>query len=189
MGRKKDLLKKNIPDEGKKKLYGVDSLTTAWSQLEKLYGDKSLICQKLKSRLKNLKPSSSEAHEIIIEVNNEIEYLVKRLKDFEAVNLLYFDNEYLNSCYKHLPSIFQHEWDKFETDGYEHDWIAFMAFMAINSKAALKKRARVESLKELSDNSNQKKGSKVIIAAVDTSKSDGNGQSSGSSLPGSLSAK
>ena len=184
-----DLLKKNIPDEGKKKLYGVDSLTTAWSQLEKLYGDKSLICQKLKSRLKNLKPSSSEAHEIIIEVNNEIEYLVKRLKDFEAVNLLYFDNEYLNSCYKHLPSIFQHEWDKFETDGYEHDWIAFMAFMAINSKAALKKRARVESLKELSDNSNQKKGSKVIVAAVDTSKSDGNGQSSGSSLPGSLSDK
>ena len=61
--------------------------------------------------------------------------------------------------------------------------------MAINSKAALKKRARVESLKELSYHFNQKKGSKAVVAAVDTSKSDGNCQSSGSSLQGSLSDK
>ena len=64
-----DLLKRNIPSEGKKKLYGVDSLTTAWMHLDKLYGDKSLICQKLKSRLKHLKPSSTEPHEIILEIN------------------------------------------------------------------------------------------------------------------------
>ena len=146
-----DLLMKCIPDEGRKKLYGVDSLSTAWIQLGKMYGDQSLICQKLKSRLKNLKPTSSEPHEIIIELHNEIEYLVKRLKDFKAENLLYFDNEYLNSCYKHLPPIFQHEWDKFDTDGYTHDWIAFMEFMSTNSKSAMKKRARVESLKELTD--------------------------------------
>ena len=110
-----DLLKENIPEEGRKKLYGVDSLTSAWKQLEKLYRDKSLFCQKLKSRLKNLKPSSNQPHEIVIEINNEIEYLVKRLKDINAVTLLYFDNEYLNVCYKHLPSIYQHEWDKFLT--------------------------------------------------------------------------
>ena len=89
--------------------------------MEKLYGDKSLICQKLKSKLKGLKPSSKESHEIIIELNNEIEYLVNRLKDMEAVNLLYFDNEYLNVCYKHLPPIFQHEWDNYETDGYKYE--------------------------------------------------------------------
>ena len=94
-----DLLKKSIPEEGRKKLYGVDSLNTAWIQLERMYGDKSLICQKLKSRLKNLKTSSIEPHEVIIEIHNEIEYLVKRLRDFDAVTLLYFDNEYLNVCY------------------------------------------------------------------------------------------
>ena len=81
----------------------MDSLSSAWTQLDKLYGDKSLICQKLKSRLKNLKPVSSESHEIIIEINNEIEYLVKRLTELGAISLLYFDNEYLNVCYKHLP--------------------------------------------------------------------------------------
>ena len=167
-----DLLKKSIPDEGKKKLYGVDSISTAWNQLEKMYGDKGLICQKLKSRLKNLKPASTEAHEVIIELHNEIEYLVKRLKDFNAVNLLYFDNEYLNSCYKHLPAIFQHEWDKYETEEFEHDWIAFMEFMSVNAKAAMKKRARVESLKELVDHTKEKKGSKAVIAAVDSSKAE-----------------
>ena len=101
-----DLLKKYIPEEGRKKLYGVDSLSSAWLQLDKLYGDKSLICQKLKSRLKCLKPSSTEPHEIIIEIHNEIEYLVKMLRDFNAVTLLYFDNEYLNVCYKHLLAEF-----------------------------------------------------------------------------------
>jgi len=99
---------------------------------------KVLFVKKLKSRLKCLKPSSTEPHEIIIEIHNEIEYLVKRLRDFNAVTLLYFDNEYLNVCYKHLPPITQHEWDMYDTDGFEHSWQAFMAFMASNSKAALK---------------------------------------------------
>ena len=146
-----DLLKRSIPEEGKKKLYGVDSITTAWAQLEKLYGDKSLICQKLKSRLKNLKPSSTESHEIIIEIQNEIEYLVKRLKDVDAVNLLYFDIEYLNVCYKHLPPLFQHEWDKFDTDEFSNSWIGFMDFMNTNAKAALKKRTLMESLKDMGE--------------------------------------
>ena len=177
-----DLMKKSIPEDGKKKLYGVDSLTTAWIQLEKMYGDRGLICQKLKSRLKNLKPTSSEPHEIVIEIHNEIEYLVKRLNYFNAVNLLYFDNEYLNACYKHLPGIFQHEWDKYDTEGFEYDWIAFMEFMTVNSKAAMKKRARMESLKDLSDDSKAKKGSKVVAAAVDTSKVKSSGKDDVQSL-------
>ena len=156
-----DLLKRSIPEEGKKKLYGVDSITTAWAQLEKLYGDKSLICQKLKSRLKNLKPSSTESHEIIIEIQNEIEYLVKRLKDVDAVNLLYFDIEYLNVCYKHLPPLFQHEWDKFDTDEFSNSWIGFMDFMNTNAKAALKKRTLMESLKDMGEDVKIKKGVKA----------------------------
>ena len=169
-----DLLKKSIPGEGRKKLYGVDSLSTAWTQLGKMYGDKSLICQKLKSRLKNLKPSSSEAHEVIIEIHNEIEYMVKRLRDFDAVTLLYFDNEYLNVCYKHLPPLFQHEWDKFDTDGFDHSWIAFMDFMNTNAKAALKKRTLVESLKDMSEDPKVKKVGKGSATVGTVRAEDGN---------------
>ena len=45
-----DLLKKNIPEEGKKKLYEVETLNAAWKLLDNLYGDERLICQKLKLR-------------------------------------------------------------------------------------------------------------------------------------------
>ena len=96
-------------------------------------------------------PSSTEPHEVSIEINNEIEYLVKRLKEFNAVTLLYFDNEYLNVCYRHLPVIFQNEWDKYSTEEFKHEWIGSMEFMSTNAKAALKKRALVQSLKDMSE--------------------------------------
>ena len=61
-----DMLKKAIPEKGRSKLYGVTSLSTAWVQLKSLYGDEELIFQKLKLRLKNLKPKAKEPHEKII---------------------------------------------------------------------------------------------------------------------------
>ena len=70
---------------------------------------------------------------------------MKRLKDLDAVNLLYFDIEYLNVCYKHLPPLFQHEWDKFDTDEFSNSWIGFMDFMITNAKAAFKKRTLMKS--------------------------------------------
>ena len=78
-----DLLKTNIPDQGRKKLFGIENLITAWKLLEKLHGDKKLICQKLKNKIKNLQPKSVEDHEIIIELSEEVDYLVKRLKDLD----------------------------------------------------------------------------------------------------------
>ena len=65
-----DLLKRSIPEEGKKKLYEVESLTSPWRLLDNLYGNESLICQKLKLRLKNLTPKAKEDHEVIIELND-----------------------------------------------------------------------------------------------------------------------
>ena len=69
--------------------------------------------------------------------------------------------KYLNVCYKHLPSLLQQEWDEFDTDGFDHSWIAFMN---TNAKAALKKRTLVESLKDMTDDTKVKKGGKVIAA-------------------------
>ena len=57
-----------------------------------------------------------------------------------------------------------------------------MEFMTVNSKAAMKKRARMESLKDLSDDSKAKKGSKVVAAAVDTSKVKSSGKDDVQSL-------
>ena len=97
-----DLLKRNLPEEGRKKLYGCDSLSTAWLLLDKMYGDQKLIIQKLKSKLRNLKPKSKELHEIVIELADEVEYLVKRLRLLGATSVLSIDSDFLNSIYKNL---------------------------------------------------------------------------------------
>ena len=68
-----DLLKRHIPEEGRKKLFGCDSLSTAWHLLDKMYGDNKLIIQKLKSKLRNLRPKSKEPHEVVIEIADEVE--------------------------------------------------------------------------------------------------------------------
>ena len=60
-----------------------------------------------------------------------------------------------------IPSLLQQEWDEFDTDRFDHSWIAFMN---TNAKAALKKRTLVESLKDMTDDTKVKKGGKVIAA-------------------------
>ena len=75
-------------------------MSSAWLLLDKMFGDKQLICQKLKSRLKNIEPQATEPHEVIIEMNNEIEYLSKRLQEVGAGDLLKFDTEFILYCYR-----------------------------------------------------------------------------------------
>ena len=165
-----DLLKRNIPEQGKMKLFGVESLPMAWNLLDKLYGDKKLICQKLKNKLKTLKPKSTESHEIIIELSDEVDYLVKRLTLLKANELLDVDNDYLNALYQHLPQFYQLTWDSFDTDQFPTEWAAFMSYMNDIRNAALKKRTRMESMKEMldqvKDKSNLSKVKKIDALAV-----------------------
>ena len=174
-----DLLKTNIPEQGRKKLFGVESLATAWKLLDKLYGDSKLICQKLKNKLKNLNPKSTEEHEVIIELSDEVDYLVKRLKELDACSLLIVDNDYLNAVYIHLPKYNQMAWDMVDTDTYDNEWQAFMVFMHEISTAALKKRTRMESLKEMEKSVPEKKKEKVatLVATVSGYADQGKGMS------------
>ena len=144
-----DLLKTRIPDEGKKKLYGVESLSSAWLLLDKLFGDKQLICQKLKSRLKNIEPKATEPHEVVIEMNTEIEYLNKRLQELGAGEHLKLDIEFILYCFRHLPPEYQNDWVRFEKREFDNRWEAFLAFMDKKSDCAFRKRALTESLKEM----------------------------------------
>ena len=109
-----DLLKRHLPEEGRKKLFGCDSLTTAWRLLDKMYGDPKLIIQKLKSKLRNLKPKSKEPHEVVIEIADEVEYLVKRLRLLGATSVLSIDVDFLNSIYKNLTELHRQKWDNYD---------------------------------------------------------------------------
>ena len=53
-----------------------------------------------------------------------------------------------------MPSQYQYDWDNFDTEEYTNAWIAFMDFMQEKAKFALKKRALVESLKDMDKEKN-----------------------------------
>ena len=143
------MLKKMIPEEGKKRLDGVESLPSAWLLLDKLYGDERLICQKLKSRLKNLKPKATMSHEVVIEIGIETEYLNKRFTEMGAATMLNFDDDFLIACYRHLPKDCQRDWHKFSKSGFEHKWTAFMSFMEEMSSIAWElDKTHVNALKD-----------------------------------------
>ena len=174
-----DLLKKHLPEQGKMKLFGVENLENAWKLLDRLYGDKKLICQKLKNKLKTLKPKATEAHEVIIELSDMVDYLVKRLTELGAKDLLDIDNDYLNAVYQHLPDYYQLAWDSFDADDFASEWTAFMKFMQDTCAAALKKRTRVESLRDMhKDPKDTKKGKggkdNVDILVVNTNDESSN---------------
>ena len=169
-----DLLKRHLPEEGRKKLFGCDSLTTAWRLLDKMYGDPKLIIQKLKSKLRNLKPKSKEPHEVVIEIADEVEYLVKRLRLLGATSVLSIDVDFLNSIYKNLPEFHRQKWDDYDQSGYPNEWAAFMAFSHEIYEKAISKRTRMESIKEMEKVVNKSSSSPVtkVGAVIVDSKED-----------------
>ena len=147
-----DRLKENLPSQAKKKLFDVESIVKAWDILDQLYGDTKLISQKLKNKMKALTPKSTEPHEIVIEINEEVDYLVKRLSKLGVSELLKTDNDYLNAIYSKLPAEEQRSWDIFPNiNSYVNEWQAFSTFLNEAYLNALRKRTRVESLKDMKD--------------------------------------
>ena len=142
-------IKENVPEQARKKLFDVKFLNKAWQILDEYYGNQKLITQKIKNRMKSLKPKSTEPHEVVIELNEEVDYLVKRLVGLKAQDLLNTDNDYINAIYAHLPYEQQLAWDDYEVKEEETEWLAFSEFLNSKYKSALKKRTRVESLKEM----------------------------------------
>ena len=61
-----------------------------------------------------MKPKSSEPHEVIIELSEEVDYLVKRLTKLKAQGLLTSDIDYLNAIYTKMPTTTQELWDHFD---------------------------------------------------------------------------
>ena len=162
-------MKKNIPEEGRIKLFNVEDMDSAWKLLDKAYGGKDVICQKLKTKLRTLTPKATEDHEIVIEIFNQMEYIHKRMTDLGAGDILVFDNDYWNYLYKLLPIHVQHRWDIYKKDSFSNKWESFMEFMKGETVHALDKRALMASLKDLDlQPAGAKSKGKVGKANIDT---------------------
>ena len=123
-----DRLRDNVPSKAAKMLFGEVTMAGAWKILDKLYGNKTIIANKLKTQLKNIKAVGKEDFDIVINLAIDVKTIERRLETLDLQRMLCYDDEYLSSVYKALPNSEKLEWLKFDKSGHEHEWKAMMAF-------------------------------------------------------------
>ena len=146
-----DRLRDNVPETARKMLIGEKSLGNAWKILTKLYGNKTMLANKLKAKLKNIKVSGKEDHDVVINLAIEVKSIVKNLTEVNMEEMLKYDDEYLSAIFKALPNQERTKWLNFDKDSFSSEWKAMEAFMedahdkATSTKILLSNYAAQES--------------------------------------------
>ena len=132
-----DRLRENVPEEAAKMLVGETTIAGAWKIMNSLYGNKTLLANKLKSKLKNISVSEKEDHDLVIELTIEVKSIVARLSEMNLQEMLKFDDEYLAAVFRVLPSQERVEWLRYDKDKFDTQWEAMMDFLqSAHQKAA-----------------------------------------------------
>ena len=140
-----DRLRDHVPAQASKSLYGETTMAGAWKVLDKLYGDKDLVANKLKTQLKAIKPRGKKDPDIVIDLVTEVNNISLRLKTLNMEQILHVDNEFLSAVFRVLPSTSQLEWLKFEKSAYTSKWNAFMVFLDQSRDQALQTKVLLSS--------------------------------------------
>ena len=149
-----DRLRDNVPETAKKMLVGEKSLDNAWKILTKLYGNKTMLANKLKGKLKSIKSSGKEDHDVVINLAIEVKSIVKSLTEMNMQDMLKFDDEYLSAIFRALPSQDRIKWLDFEKDAFSTEWEAMEKFLeaahekATNTKVLLSNYAALDSTED-----------------------------------------
>ena len=124
-----DRLRDNVPESAKKMLTGEKSLDSAWKILVKLYGNKTMLANKLKAKLKNIQSSGKEDHDIVINLAIEVKAIVKSLTEMEMQEMLHHDDEYLSAIFRILPSPHRNKWLEYDKSAHSSVWDAMEKFL------------------------------------------------------------
>ena len=110
-------------------LFGELTMGGAWSILDKMYGNKTIIANKLKTQLKGIKSIGKEDYDIVINLAIDVKTIEKRLKELSLENMLKYDDEYLSAVFKVLPSNEKIRWLDFDKSSYGFEWDAMTVFL------------------------------------------------------------
>ena len=138
-----DRLRDNVPSQASKMLFGEVTMAGAWGIMDNLYGNKTIIANKLKTQLKTIKAVGKEDFDMVINLAIDVKTIDKRLRSLNLQQMLCYDDEYLSSVFRALPSSERLEWLKFDKTAYSFEWEAMMVFLeqarekAINTKVLL----------------------------------------------------
>lgn len=112
-------------------LIGEKSLVNAWKILTKLYGNKTLLANKLKSKLKSVSSSGKEDHDVIINLCIEVKSIICSLTELGMQEMLKYDDEYLSAVFRALPTQERTMWLKFDKKDYDSEWKAMETFLKL----------------------------------------------------------
>ena len=124
-----DRLRDNVPESARKMLIGEKSLANAWKILTKMYGNKTMLANKLKGKLKNVKGIGKADHDIIISLCIEVRSIICSLTELGMQDMLNYDDEYLSAVFRALPGPERTLWLKYNKDKYDTEWKAMEAFL------------------------------------------------------------
>ena len=124
-----DRLRDNLPENGKKMLIGERSLNNAWKTLDKMFGNKTMLANKLKSKLKNISVSAKEDHEIVINLVVEVKSIIYSLTEMKLQDMLKYDDEYLAAIFRVLPANEKTKWLDFSKSSFPSTWNAMESFL------------------------------------------------------------
>ena len=146
-----DRLRDNVPEKAAKMLFGEATMEGAWSILDKMFGNKTLIANQLKNQLKGIKASGTADHDIVINLSIEVKTIEKRLKELGLDQMLNYDDEYLSAVFKALPYNERREWLKFNKSSYTYEWEAMVVFLEQAREVATSTKVLLSSYGEQSD--------------------------------------
>ena len=124
-----DRLRDNIPESAKKMLVGEKSLESAWKILTKMYGNKTMLANKLKAKLKGVSGSGKQDHDVVISLAIEVKSIVNSLTEMSMQDMLRYDDEYLSAIFRALPAHEKTKWLDLEKDTFSSTWAAMEAFI------------------------------------------------------------
>ncbi len=93
-----------LPPQVESAVYSCRTLGEAWAKLDLRYGNKSLIAERLKRDIKNLKLKSTTDYDKIIELHDFVEDKVYRLRDLGNEEALRADKEFRSIIFRMLPA-------------------------------------------------------------------------------------
>ena len=146
-----DRLRDNVPEKAAKMLFGEATMEGAWTILDKMFGNKTLIANQLKNQLKGIKASGTADHDIVINLSIEVKTIEKRLKELGLNQMLNYDDEYLSAVFKALPYNERREWLKYDKTSYTYEWEAMVLFLEQAREVATSTKVLLSSYGEQPD--------------------------------------
>ena len=128
-GSELDRLRDNVPEDAKKMLVGEKSLVNAWKILTKMFGNKTMLANKLKTKLKGITSAGKQDHDVVINLAIEVKSIVNSLSEMNMQEMLKYDDEYLSAIFRALPAQEKTKWLDFAKDKFSSNWEAMENFL------------------------------------------------------------